>query len=72
MGLRQGACDSADAASRCGSDLSSKRTMVNKRNSGDNAMATGYFTHRDCWLHDMGPVHPECAARLDAIEDRLL
>ncbi|WP_238945535.1 histone deacetylase family protein [Vandammella animalimorsus] len=35
-------------------------------------MATGYFTHRDCWLHDMGPVHPECAARLDAIEDRLL
>ncbi|WP_084824900.1 histone deacetylase family protein [Lampropedia cohaerens] len=35
-------------------------------------MATGYFTHRDCWLHDMGAGHPECAARLDAIEDRLL
>ena len=33
---------------------------------------TGYFSHRDCWLHDMGPAHPECAARLDAIEDRLL
>lgn len=33
---------------------------------------TGYFTHRDCWKHDMGQGHPECPARLDAIEDRLL
>jgi len=33
---------------------------------------TGYFTHRDCWKHEMGPRHPECPARLDAIEDRLL
>ncbi len=33
---------------------------------------TGYFTHRDCWKHDMGSYHPECPARLDAIEDRLL
>ena len=33
---------------------------------------TGYFTHRDCWKHEMGPAHPECPARLDAIEDRLL
>ena len=33
---------------------------------------TGYFTHRDCWKHDMGPGHPECPGRLDAIEDRLL
>ncbi|MDM0016443.1 histone deacetylase family protein [Variovorax saccharolyticus] len=33
---------------------------------------TGYFTHRDCWKHDMGSGHPECPARLDAIEDRLL
>lgn len=33
---------------------------------------TGYYTHRDCRLHDMGPGHPECPARLDAIEDRLL
>ena len=33
---------------------------------------TGYFTHRDCWMHDMGPGHPECPQRLDAIEDRLL
>lgn len=35
-------------------------------------MTTGYITHRDCWLHEMGAAHPECAARLDAIEDRLL
>lgn len=34
--------------------------------------ATGYFTHPDCWKHEMGPGHPECAERLDAIEDRLL
>jgi acetoin utilization deacetylase AcuC-like enzyme len=33
---------------------------------------TGYFTHRDCWRHDMGAGHPECPQRLDAIEDRLL
>jgi acetoin utilization deacetylase AcuC-like enzyme len=34
--------------------------------------ATGYFTHSDCWRHEMGRGHPECPARLDAIEDRLL
>ena len=33
---------------------------------------TGYFTHRDCWKHEMGRGHPECPQRLDAIEDRLL
>lgn len=33
---------------------------------------TGYFTHRECWRHEMGPGHPECPGRLDAIEDRLL
>jgi acetoin utilization deacetylase AcuC-like enzyme len=33
---------------------------------------TGYYTHRDCWKHDMGTGHPECPERLDAIEDRLL
>ncbi len=34
--------------------------------------ATGYFTHTDCWKHEMGPGHPECPERLGAIEDRLL
>ncbi len=33
---------------------------------------TGYFTHPQCRLHEMGPGHPECPQRLDAIEDRLL
>ncbi|QXZ08484.1 histone deacetylase family protein [Comamonas sp. Y33R10-2] len=33
---------------------------------------TGYFTHKDCWLHEMSPSHPESPERLDAIEDRLL
>jgi acetoin utilization deacetylase AcuC-like enzyme len=33
---------------------------------------TGFFTHPDCRKHDMGRGHPECPARLDAIEDRLL
>ena len=33
---------------------------------------TGYFTHPDCRRHEMGPGHPECPERLDAIHDRLL
>lgn len=33
---------------------------------------TGYFTHPDCKLHDMGRGHPECPERLAAIDDRLL
>ena len=33
---------------------------------------TGYYTHSDCRKHEMGPGHPECPERLDAIEDRLL
>jgi len=33
---------------------------------------TGYFTSPSCRLHEMGEGHPECPARLDAIEDRLL
>ena len=34
--------------------------------------ATAYFTHKDCWKHEMGAGHPECPERLNAIEDRLL
>ena len=33
---------------------------------------TGFFTHPACRQHDMGPGHPECPQRLDAIADRLL
>src|ERR1035437_1874599 len=39
---------------------------------GCTVTMTGYFTHRDCWKHEMGAGHPECPERLDAIEDRLL
>ena len=35
-------------------------------------MSTAFFTHPDCRRHDMGPGHPECPARLDAIEDHFL
>lgn len=35
-------------------------------------MATLYITHPACRLHDMGPWHPECPARLDAVDDQLL
>jgi acetoin utilization deacetylase AcuC-like enzyme len=34
--------------------------------------ATGYYSHPDCLKHEMGQGHPECPARLSAIEDRLL
>ncbi len=35
-------------------------------------MTTAWFSHPDCRRHDMGAGHPECPARLDAIEDHLL
>lgn len=34
-------------------------------------MATLYYAHPDCRLHEMGPWHPECPARLDAVNDQL-
>lgn len=33
---------------------------------------TAFITHHDCWQHDMGAHHPECADRLGAINDRLI
>jgi acetoin utilization deacetylase AcuC-like enzyme len=35
-------------------------------------MPTALVHHRDCTLHDMGSHHPECPARIIAIEDHLL
>lgn len=35
-------------------------------------MATGFYTHPDCLRHEMGDWHPECPARLQAIEDQLI
>ena len=35
-------------------------------------MPTAFYSHSDCRLHQMGPGHPECPQRLDAIDDFLL
>ncbi|MGZ8252732.1 MAG: histone deacetylase family protein [Methylophilaceae bacterium] len=35
-------------------------------------MYTAYITHSDCLKHDMGQQHPECPARLMAIQDQLI
>src|SRR5262245_55809893 len=36
------------------------------------AMDTAYIAHSDCLLHEMGARHPECPARLRAIDDQLI
>ena len=35
-------------------------------------MAAAFITHPECFKHDMGAHHPECPARLSAIEDQLI
>jgi len=35
-------------------------------------MTTGFYSHPDCLQHEMGEWHPECPARLQAIEDQLI
>jgi len=35
-------------------------------------MQTAYISHPACLLHDMGRSHPECPARIKAIEDQLI
>ncbi len=35
-------------------------------------MHTAYLTHPSCLRHDMGADHPECPARIHAIEDQLI
>src|SRR3979490_98774 len=34
-------------------------------------MTTAYITHPDCLRHEMGPGHPECPARLNAISEHM-
>ena len=43
--------------------------MTRTRN---DSMSTAIFSHPDCARHDMGEWHPECPARLQAIEDQLI
>ena len=38
----------------------------------DKFMSTAFITHAECTKHDMGRHHPECPARLAAIEDQLI
>ncbi len=33
---------------------------------------TAFITHRDCLLHEMGSLHPECPSRLTAISDHMI
>jgi acetoin utilization deacetylase AcuC-like enzyme len=35
-------------------------------------MTTALYTHPDCRRHEMGPWHPECPERLQAIQDQLI
>jgi len=35
-------------------------------------MATGFYSHPDCLLHEMSEQHPECPSRLTAIDDQLI
>ena len=35
-------------------------------------MSTAIYSHADCQRHEMGEWHPECPARLSAIEDQLI
>ncbi len=45
------------------------------REGNEEFMATGgtaFISHVDCTRHDMGTYHPECPARLAAIEDSLI
>jgi acetoin utilization deacetylase AcuC-like enzyme len=35
-------------------------------------LSTAYITHPDCLLHNMGASHPECPARLQAVDDQLI
>lgn len=35
-------------------------------------MSIGIITHHDCLLHDMAPEHPECPARISAIDRQIV
>jgi len=35
-------------------------------------MPVAFISHADCLIHDLGPDHPECPARLHAVNDRLI
>src|SRR5512139_621644 len=59
------------------SDRASLRATLPPKVARHNAsrsarLDTSFIGHQDCLLHDMGAQHPECPARLAAIEDQLI
>jgi acetoin utilization deacetylase AcuC-like enzyme len=46
--------------------------MIAPSHSAIIAMQTAYISHPLCLKHDMGAHHPECPARIHAIEDQLI
>jgi acetoin utilization deacetylase AcuC-like enzyme len=54
-----------------GGSGSRARTVLAHSHRAD-PLSTAYITHPACGLHEMGPYHPECPERLDAIGDRLI
>jgi acetoin utilization deacetylase AcuC-like enzyme len=48
------------------------RGTITQKSEPISQMRTVFYSHPDCRLHDMGPGHPECPQRLDAITDHLL
>jgi acetoin utilization deacetylase AcuC-like enzyme len=46
--------------------------MIAPSHSAIIAMQTAYISHPLCLKHDMGAHHPECPARMHAIEDQLI
>ena len=54
-----------------GSCILLNRTVLNTKDSLIN-MATAYLTHPSFLKHDMGAGHPECPARIQAIEHQLV
>lgn len=46
--------------------------IVRKEQGTRKNMATAFITHADCMKHDVGAYHPECPARLAAIDDQLI
>jgi acetoin utilization deacetylase AcuC-like enzyme len=45
---------------------------IDQRAAHASTMNTAIFSHPDCLRHEMGDWHPECPARLQAIEDQLI
>ena len=70
-----GAMPSKGASAKCGGGGRSPRGNAPARQlivmNWRNYMRTAFISHPDCLLHEMGSYHPECPARLNAIDSEL-